>query len=61
MSFALFAEDGGFSTLVDLSSSKQFVDPALTRGVESRMIEYARIEPFMEIRAAGANVSHGTA
>ena len=30
-------------------------------GVESRMLEYTKIEPPKEIRGAGGNVVHGTA
>ena len=51
----------GFQFLVDSGSSKHFGDPELIRGVESGMLEYTRIEPPMEIRAAGDNVLRGTA
>ena len=47
--------------LVDLGSSKHFIDPELIRWLESRMLECTRIEPLMKIRAAGNNVSHDTA
>ena len=50
----------GFQLLVDSGSSKHFIDPELMRGVESRMFEHTRIDPPMEIRAAGDNVSRGT-
>ena len=42
-------------------SSKHFIDPKLIHGVESRMLEYTRIEPPMEIRVAGDNMLHSTA
>ena len=38
-----------------------FIDPELIRGVESRMQEYTRIEPPMEMTAGGNNVLRGTA
>ena len=33
----------------------------MIRRVESRMLEYTRIEPFTEIKAVGGNVLRGTA
>ena len=51
----------GFQLLVDSGSSKHFIDPELIHGVESRMLEYTRIESPMEIRVAGDNVLRGTA
>ena len=51
----------GFQFLVDSGSSKHFTDPELIRGVESRMLEYTRIEPTMEIKAAGVKVLRGIA
>ena len=50
----------GFKLLVDSGSSKHFIDPDLTRGLESRMLECPRIEPPIE-RATGENVLRGTA
>ena len=52
----LYQEADGFQLLVDSVSSKHFIDPELIRGVESRMQEYTRIEPPMEITVAGNNV-----
>ena len=57
----LFQEADGFQFLVDSGSSKHFTDPELIRRVESRMLEYTRIEPPMEITAAGDNVLRGIA
>ena len=57
----LSQEAEGFQLLVDSESSKRFIDPGLIRGIESRMLEYAKIEPPMEITAAGNNVLRGTA
>ena len=57
----LSQEADGFQLLVDLGPSKHFIDSNLIRGVDSRMQEYARIEPTMEITAAGNNVLRGTA
>ena len=51
----------GFQLLVDSGSSKYFIDPELICVVESRMLQYTRIEPPMEIRAAGDNVLRVTA
>ena len=51
----------GVQILVDSDSWKHFIDSELIRGVESRMLEYARIEPPVEVRAAGDNVLRGTA
>ena len=42
-------------------ASKHFIDPELIRGVESRLMEYTRIEPPMNITATGNNVLRGTA
>ena len=39
---------------------EHFIDPELIRGVESRMLEYTRIEPPIEITAVGDNVLCGT-
>ena len=50
-----------FQLLVDLRWSKHFIDPELILEIESRMLEYTRIEPPMEIRAAGDNVLRGNA
>ena len=50
----------GFQLLVDSGSSKHFIDLESICGVESRTPEYTRIEPPMEITAAGNNVLHGT-
>ena len=57
----LSQEADGFQLLVDSGSTKYFIDPELIRGVESRMQQYTRIEPPMEITAAGNNVLRGTA
>ena len=57
----LSQEADGFQLLVDSGSSKHFIDPELIRGIESRMLEYAKLEPPMEITAAGNNVLRGTA
>ena len=57
----LFQEADDFKLLVDSGPSKDFIDPELIRGVESRMQEYTRIEPPMEITTAGNNVLRGTA
>ena len=51
----------GFQVLVDSGSSKHLVDPELICGVESRMVEYTRIESLMEIRVAGDKVLRGSA
>ena len=61
MSPLLSQEADGFQLLEDLGLSKHFVDPELVRGMELRMQEYTRIEPPMEITAAGNNVLRGTA
>ena len=58
---SLSQEADGFQLLVDSGSSKHFIDPKLIRGAESRMQEYTRIEPPMEITAARNNVLRGTA
>ena len=54
-------EADGFQLLVDLGLWKHFIGPELIRGVESRMLEYTRVEPPMEITVAGNNVLRGTA
>ena len=54
-------EADGFQLLVDSGSSKHFIDPELICEVESRMQEYTRIDPPMEITTAGNNVLRGTA
>ena len=41
----LSQEADGFQLLVDLGSSKHFVDPELIRGVESRIQEFTKTEP----------------
>ena len=46
---------------MDLGSSKHSIGSELTRGVESRMFEYTKIEPPMGIRVAEGNMLHGTA
>ena len=51
----------GFQLLVDLGSSKHFIEPEWIRGVESRMLEYTRMKTPTEITAAGNNVLRGTA
>ena len=53
-SFAMYhmplsQEMEGFQPLVDSRSSKHFADPELICGVESRTLEYTRIEPPMKI------------
>ena len=58
---SLSQEAEGFQLLVDSGSSKHFIDPESIREVESRMLEYAMIEPLMEIIAAENNVLRGTA
>ena len=50
-----------FQILVDSGPSKHFIGPELIRGVESRMLEYTRIEPPLEIPVAGDNVLRGSA
>ena len=57
----LSRETDGFQLVVDLRSPKQFIDSELIREVESRMLEYTRIEPPMEIRVARDNILLGTA
>ena len=54
-------EADGFQLLVYSGSSQHFIDPELVRGIESRMFEYTRIEPPIEIRAARDNALRGTA
>ena len=63
MSSSLASTDRRVSTLVLVNSglSKHFTDPKLIRGVESRIFEYTRIEPPMEMTAAGDNVLRSTA
>ena len=53
-------EADSFQRLVDSGSSKHFIDPELIRGLESRMLEYTRIKPPMEIPVAGDNVLRGS-
>ena len=53
-------EADGSQLLVDSGSSKHFIDPELIRGVESRMLEYTRIESPMERTVAGDNVLRGS-
>ena len=50
-----------FQFLVDLGSSKYFIDPELVRRGKSRILEYTRIEPLTDITAAGNNVLRGAA
>ena len=59
----LSQEADGFQLLVDTGSSRHFIEAELIRGVETRMqdLEYIRIEPPIEITAAGNNVLRGTA
>ena len=45
--------------LVDSGSSKHFVDPKLVHKVETRMQDYTKISPPMEIKAAGHNTLLG--
>ena len=47
--------------LVDSWSSKHFVDPKLVHRVETRMQDYTKISPPMEIKAAGHNTLLGIA
>ena len=49
-----------FQILVDLGSSKHFINPNFFRAVESRKLEPTMIEPPMETRAARDNILHGT-
>ena len=56
----LSQEADGFQLLVDSGSSKHLIDSELFSGVESRMLEYTRIESPMEVRAAWDNVLRGT-
>ena len=58
---SLSQEADGFQLLVDSGSSKHLIDPESIRGVESGMLEYPRIEPPIDITAAGENVLRGTA
>ena len=55
----LSQEDDGFQLLVNLGSSKLFIDPELIRGVESRMQEYTKTEPPMEITVVGNSALRG--
>ena len=57
----LSRQTDGFQLLIDLRSPKQFIDPELIREIESRMLEYTRIEPPIQIRVARDNVLLGTA
>ena len=54
-------EADGFQLMVYSGSSQHFIDSELVRGIESRMFEYTKIEPPIEIRAARDNVLRGTA
>ena len=45
-----------FPTLGKFRVVKVFIDPELIREVESRMLEYSRLKPSMEVRTAGDNV-----
>ena len=54
-------QSDGFKLLVDSYLSINFIGSELIHGVESRMLEYTKIEPPMEIRAAGDNMLRGTA
>ena len=56
----LSQEADGFQLLVDSGSSKHFIDPELIHGVKSRMQEFTRLEPLMNITTAGNNVLRGT-
>ena len=58
---SLFHQADVFQMLVDSGSSKHFVDPKFTRGVESRMLDYTEINPSMEVKAAGHNTLFGIA
>ena len=49
------------TALIDSGSSKHFVDPELVHRVESRMQNYTKISPPMEIKAAGHNTLLGIA
>ena len=51
----------GFQMLVDSGSAKHFVDPKLVHRVETRMQDYTKISPPMEIEAAGHNTLLGIA
>ena len=51
----------GFQLLVDSESSEHSNDPELIRGVESKTLEYIRIQPPMKMTAAGDNALRGTA
>ena len=51
----------GFQMLVDSGSSKHFVDPKIVHRVETRMQDYTKISPPMEIKAAGHNTLLGIA
>ncbi|CAN0279405.1 unnamed protein product, partial [Ascophyllum nodosum] len=51
----------GFQMLVDSGFSKHFVDPKLVHRAETRMQDYTKISPPMEIKAAGHNTLLGIA
>ena len=51
----------GFQLKVDSGSSKHFINPELIRGAESRMLDYTRIEPAMEMTVVGDNLLRATA
>ena len=57
----LSQEADGFQLLVDSRSLKYFIDPESIRSMESRTLEYTRMQPPVEIRAAGGNVLPCTA
>ena len=40
----------GFQMLVDSGSSKHFGDPKLTRGIESRMLDYTEMNPPIKLK-----------
>ena len=50
-----------FQLLLDSGLSKRFIGPELIYGVESKVLEYTRIEHSMEIRASGDKVLLGPA
>ena len=51
----------GFQMPVDSGFSKHFVNPKLIRRVKNRMLDYKKINPPLEIKAAGHNTIFGTA
>ena len=50
-----------FQLLEDSGSSKHFIGPRLIHGIKSRMSEYIKTEPSMEIRPVGNSMLRGTA